>query len=128
EEAAIGLCLHGFLPGRLVEARPARAGIELGRGIEHRRAAADAGIRAVIVMVPELAGEGALGAVLARHLVLLGSQLFPPFGIVFFDLVLGLRIHLAHLLTTRLDMVIPRRCATTQSRERPVNRARRSCA
>src|SRR5882672_12835065 len=56
EEAAVGLRLHGLLPGRLIEARPARAGIELGRRIEHRRAAADAGIHAVVVMVPEPAG------------------------------------------------------------------------
>src|SRR5882724_1941908 len=128
EEAAVGLGLDGFLAGRLIEARPAGAGIELRRRIEHRLAAADAGIRPRLMMVPELAGEGALGAVLASHLVLLGRQLLAPLRIALFDLVLRLCIHLAHHPMTLAHMVIPRRYAITHSRERPVNRARRSCA
>ena len=53
---------------RLEEARPAGAGLELRVGREQRLAAADAHVGAVVVAVPVLAGERALGAGLAGPL------------------------------------------------------------
>src|SRR6185503_8028926 len=63
---------------RLREARPARAGVELHARVEELVAAAGAAVHAVVVLVPVLTGEGALGAALAEHLVLLGSELLAP--------------------------------------------------
>src|SRR5713226_4268549 len=63
-----------------VEARPAGARIKLGSGIEQRRSAADAAIRARIFRLPILSGEGRLGASLPRDAVLLGSQFLLPLG------------------------------------------------
>src|SRR5207244_10635004 len=71
---------------RLGEARPARAGIEFRVGAEQlclaRRAAIDAGI----VVIPVLAGEGALGPLLATHGVLVGGELAPPLLVCLLDL------------------------------------------
>src|SRR5207249_5652747 len=89
EEAAIALGFDEPLIGRLPEAGPAGAGFELGPGIEHWRTAAHAGIDAIFVMVGIDAAEGALGAVLARDLVLFGRQLRPPFGVGLGDLADG---------------------------------------
>src|SRR4051812_44236965 len=66
---------------RLGEARPARAGVELRLGVEQLRAAGGAAVDAVLVVVPVLAGERALGALLAQHLVLLGRELLAPLGV-----------------------------------------------
>src|SRR5262245_17551607 len=63
------------------EARPAAAGVELGLGIEEHVTAAHAAIRAILVVVPVAAGEGALGPLLARDPVLLRRQLLTPLGI-----------------------------------------------
>src|SRR6185436_20864073 len=49
---------------RVVEARPARAGLELRAGVEQRRVAHDAAVRALGVVVPIDAREGALGLAL----------------------------------------------------------------
>src|SRR5678815_3342621 len=87
EEAAILLERDGFFRHRRPEARPARAGIVFRRRFEQRRAAADAAIEARLLVVPMLAGERPLGAVLARDVILLGRQLFFPLGIALHDLV-----------------------------------------
>src|SRR5688572_13298304 len=58
----------------VVEARPARAGLELRTRVEQRRPAHDAPIDPVIVVVPELPGEGTLGLALLRDGVLEGAQ------------------------------------------------------
>src|SRR5262249_2518067 len=69
------------------ERRPAGAGIEFGARGEQRRAAADARVRALRVVVPILAGERTLRAFLARDLELLRRQLRLPFGFGLDDLV-----------------------------------------
>src|SRR3954453_7077367 len=73
--------------GRLGEARPARAGVELGRGREQLRAAARTAIDAVLLDVPVLAGERALRAALAQYLVLLGGELLAPLVVGLVDLL-----------------------------------------
>src|SRR5579885_2451308 len=60
EQAAVGLGLDILGVRRLPEARPSRAGVELGRGLEEGRPAADAGVRPLLVIVPIGAREGAL--------------------------------------------------------------------
>lgn len=84
-EAAVDVFVDQFFIVRRVKTRPAAAGIELGFGAEKRGAAADAAVGAVGVRVPILAGEGRLGAFLAGHAVFGRGQLFPPFGVGFFD-------------------------------------------
>src|ERR1043166_4222405 len=66
---------------RRIEARPAGTGIVFGRAREQRRAATYASIVAGALLVPIGSGEGALGAVLTRHAILLGCQLGAPLGI-----------------------------------------------
>ena len=70
-----------FVVGRFQEARPAGAGIELRSRIEERLPTADADVGRIVVVVPERAGAGALGAALAGHAVLLRRQNLPPFCI-----------------------------------------------
>ena len=53
---------------RLEIAGPAAAGVELGVGFKQRRVAADAGIGAGFMVIPEVAGERALGGRMAGHL------------------------------------------------------------
>src|SRR5262245_62428752 len=68
---------------RRPEAGPAGARVILGSRVEQRRAAADAGIDARGLAVGILAGEGALGALLACDAILLRRQLLPPLRIRF---------------------------------------------
>src|SRR5581483_2954048 len=75
---------------RLVKARPAGAAIELGVRAEQLQAAADADVFALLVIVPVLAGESALGAVVSCDFVLLGRQLLAP-------LFIGLDYFVYHL-------------------------------
>src|SRR5207237_607022 len=70
---------------RLEEAWPARSGLELGVGIEQRLAASGALVHPLVVIVDIGAGERALSALLAHHLVLLRRQLLPPLGVGLFD-------------------------------------------
>src|SRR6266540_2203489 len=67
----------------LGEARPSGARLELRARVEELRATGGAPVRAVLVAVPELAAERALGAGAPEHLELLGRQRPTP-------LVLGL--------------------------------------
>src|SRR3954468_24516349 len=64
--------------GRLGEARPARARVELGVGAEQLRAAAGTDERAVGLGVEELARERALGGAVAQDLELVGVELLAP--------------------------------------------------
>ena len=64
--------------GRLGEARPAAAAVELGPAVEQKLAAAGAAIPARFVIVPIEAGESALGAALAKHLILIGGKALAP--------------------------------------------------
>src|SRR4051794_36265626 len=82
-----------MLLDRREEARPSRSRIELGLGAEQRLAAAHAAVEAVIPGVPVRTGEGAFGAVLARHVILLRRQLAAPFGIRLLDPDLGIAGH-----------------------------------
>src|ERR1039458_3223609 len=79
EKRAIGLRLDVLRRDRLIEARPSRAGFELGVGAEQRVAAADASIKTLVVILGVQVLERALGALFARDLVLLRGQLFAPF-------------------------------------------------
>ena len=86
EEAVVGFLLHVLLRGRRIETRPPAAGIELFVAAKHRRPAAHARVRAVLVMVPILPRERALGPLLARHREFLRRQLLTPFRFGLFDL------------------------------------------
>src|SRR5258708_39756457 len=76
--SAIDARLHVRIVHRRPETGPTGAGIELGAGAEQFVIAADAAIGAVVVQVPVFAGEGGLGAALARDLILLRGQLPLP--------------------------------------------------
>src|SRR5690348_2488253 len=80
EEGPVGGRRHRLIE-RLEEARPAGAAVELGRRFEKRLAAARTGEHAVALFLVERAGAGALGTVLAQHVVGLGAQLRLPFGV-----------------------------------------------
>src|SRR5581483_6095407 len=75
--------------GRVIEARPAGARLELGVGVEQHGAAARAPVRAVVLDVDVLAGERPLGSVLAQDVVLLGAQALAPLRIGELDLAPG---------------------------------------
>src|SRR5207248_1208797 len=77
EEAAILCCADRALQRR-VEARPAGAAFELGIRGEQFLAAAGADELAVPLLLVQRTGSGALGAVLAQHLVLSRRQLRAP--------------------------------------------------
>src|SRR5450432_3073103 len=72
--------------GRLVEARPAGARVELGVRAEQLASAGRAAVRAVFLGVDILACERPLGVALAQHPVLLGGQLLPPLLVGLTDL------------------------------------------
>src|SRR5207237_8295712 len=68
---------------RLVEARPASTGFELGVRAEQLGAAGGAGVGAVSLGVDVLAGERPLGPLPSQDVVLLGRQLGAPLSIGF---------------------------------------------
>src|SRR3972149_8530658 len=87
EETAVFLFSDVFgLQGR-IKPRPAGAGIEFGVGTEKFRPTADTPVNALVLAVVILARERALGAFLARDLVLFRRQDFFPFRVVLVDLV-----------------------------------------
>src|SRR5439155_18342690 len=90
EVAGVDVLLDGGGRRRLIEARPAAVGVELGLRDEQLRPAPGAAVNAWRARVPVLARERPLGALLAQHLVLLRAQLPPPF-------LFGLLDFLAHL-------------------------------
>ena len=59
--------------------------LNLASEFEQLRAAAGAGENALALFVVQRRGAGALGAVLAQHLVLLGRQFLAPLGVGFLD-------------------------------------------
>jgi len=65
---------------------PSRAGVELRVGTEECVVAADAAVESLVVQVVVLAGEGALGALLARDFKLQRGQLLFPLGVGLVDL------------------------------------------
>src|SRR6478736_324594 len=70
--------LDGLGADRLVEARPAAAGVELRAALEELGAACAAGVEAGASLVEQLAGPGALGRRLAQHGVLVVAELLAP--------------------------------------------------
>src|SRR5207248_6289431 len=90
EKAAVGLGLDPVFEGR-PEARPSRAAVEFGSGVEQRLAAGGAVIDPGAVLLVERARPGALGAVLAQYPVLLGVQLATPFLVAVLDLEMLVR-------------------------------------
>src|SRR3990172_6465009 len=61
--------------------RPAGARVELGLRAEQLAAAADAAVDAFVLAIVIVPAEGALGALLAGHVVLHGRELGTPLGI-----------------------------------------------
>src|SRR3989344_4744913 len=70
-----------FLVRRLIETRPAGAGVELGVGAEQFGAAAYAAVHTVFMTVVVGAGKGTLGAFLTRDVILLRGELLFPLGV-----------------------------------------------
>src|SRR4051812_5587585 len=79
--------LDGLGDQRLAEARPPRPGLELRGRVEQLGAACRTAVDAVVVAIPVLAGEGALGAGLPQHLELLGRELGLPLVVGLLDFV-----------------------------------------
>src|SRR4029077_606173 len=72
--------------GWLGEARPSRAGFELGVRAEQLIPAAGAAVGAVVLGVDVFAGEGGLGVAAAQNVILLAGQFLPPLLIRLVDL------------------------------------------
>src|SRR5688500_17006031 len=72
---------------RVEEARPSRAGVELGAGVEQLLSACGAAIDAALLRVHILARERRLGSRLSQHVVLLGAQLGLPLLLALGDLL-----------------------------------------
>src|SRR5690606_39816845 len=70
--------LDGVLGLGLVEARPAAVGLELRVRAEPLGAARTARVDALARLPQEVTGPGALGALLAQHVVLLGREELAP--------------------------------------------------
>src|SRR6185437_14379714 len=82
--AAVDRSLHRALD-RTEEARPSRAAVEFGRGLEQRLPASTAAEDPGGVLVVGGARAGSLGAVLAQNAVLIGRELATPFVLGFRD-------------------------------------------
>src|SRR2546421_178777 len=80
-KADVGLRLDSLGLCRRPEARPAGAGLVLLVGAEKQLAAAGAVIASLFLAVLVFAREGALGALLAQHVVLRGRELLAPLGL-----------------------------------------------
>src|SRR5690349_22125177 len=86
EEGVVLADLDVLLRDRIPEAGPPGAGLELRIRGEELRAARDAAVDTLGVVVPVLAGEGGLGAGLAGHLVLLRREQLLPLRVGLLDL------------------------------------------
>src|ERR1700678_2107980 len=62
------------------KAGPAGAGIKLGIGAEDGGVAADAAKEASLMHLKKRTAERYVGALLARHIILLGAELLAPFA------------------------------------------------
>src|SRR5262249_4017071 len=78
--------LNRCFADRLEEARPARAGGELGVRAEQLIPAAGAAVGAIVLGVEVSAGEGWLRMAPAQHVILLTGQFLPPLLIGLLDL------------------------------------------
>src|SRR5215472_12289651 len=85
-EGAVANLFHVLRRDRLPEAWPAGAGIELGAGVKKRRAAADAAIQTLVMLVPVLTGESHLRAVMAGNFESAGRELLLPLAFALHDL------------------------------------------
>src|SRR5260370_25682920 len=85
--ADVALGGDGAWVGGSREAGPAAAALELLLGAKELGAAARAKVAAGLVVVPERAGERALGGLLPKHAILLGRQLAAPLLVALLDLV-----------------------------------------
>ena len=83
EPRPVRLGFHRVIAEWLIEAWPARPGIELVIGFEQRMAATDAVIGSGILAPVIFAGERPVGAVFAGDVLLLVGQLRTPFFIGF---------------------------------------------
>src|SRR5919198_4419541 len=110
EEAPVLLGLDRALARRLVEGRPAAAGVVLRLGAEELRAAAGAPVDARLEHVVVLAAERPLGSLLPEDAVLLRRQVAPP-----------LRLRLPHLCRHECPFFD----SSLQSRKSPVRYAQR---
>ena len=82
-EGAVFVELDGVGGDGLEEAGPAGAGFVLGAGLEEGGVAGGAVVEAVGVVVDQGSGEGALGALFAKDVVLLGGELGAPLCVGF---------------------------------------------
>src|SRR3990172_7766268 len=74
EPTSVGLGAHVLRRDRVIEARPSRAGFELGLGPEQVGPAADAPVDPLLVVVPVHPGERPLGPLLPGNLELFGRK------------------------------------------------------
>src|SRR5689334_7230838 len=77
--AVVFVGLDGLARDGLVKARPSAAGVKLRVRLEQRLPARRAAVPAWIVLGFVLAGEGPLGALLSKNVVLVRRELAPPF-------------------------------------------------
>src|SRR5213594_5054278 len=82
EQAAILLFIDAFLPRWRPEARPARSGIVLRVRGEQVSPTHGANVNTRVVVVPELSGEGSLGAFVDADVVLQWRELLPKLRLV----------------------------------------------
>src|SRR5208282_735922 len=87
--AGVGLFADVLAVGGGEEAWPSGSRIKLCFRAKQQCATADAVVGSVVVFIPVLAGEGALGATGAGYLILLRSELLPPLGVRLRDLFSG---------------------------------------
>src|SRR5579859_6090299 len=87
--AGVDMLVDQRLVGGRGEAGPAAAGIMFGATAEQLGAAAGADIFAGLLVVPVGAGEGALGARLAQHMILLGIEPLAPLVVAEVDFFHG---------------------------------------
>src|SRR6202795_5257485 len=85
--AGVGMYADVLAVGGGEEARPSVSRIKFCFRAKKQCAAADAVVGPVVVFVPVLAGESALGAAAAGHLILLRSKLLLPLSFGLGDLV-----------------------------------------
>src|SRR5579863_4473018 len=83
--AGILVLLDLSLVRRLIETRPSRSRIELGRRIKQGFPTTNTVVRSRILGFPVLASKGRLCSRLASHAVLFGRQLLFPLGLAFCD-------------------------------------------
>ena len=89
EQAVVFFSTDVILDGRLIKARPARAGFKFGGGTEQVEITGDTPIETGFVVVPVLAAERPFGAFLTGYAVLLRREQFLPFGVGFDDFFEG---------------------------------------